>query len=154
MAMHYFESEQLLPTTLDEAWTFIASPRNLDKITPTAMNFRITDKHQPERMYAGQIINYTVSPLWGVRVRWTTEITHLKEKEYFVDEQRFGPFRFWQHQHLLKETPAGIEMQDRIHYKIPGGIAGDILNNFLIREKISEIFEYRRKMLKDIFCGC
>ena len=91
MAFYQFHKQQKIRTTIDEIWNFISSPANLKEITPYYMGFDITTKNLPDKMYAGMVISYEVSPLLGIKTTWVTEITHIIEKKYFVDEQRVGP---------------------------------------------------------------
>ena len=142
---------QNLPIRLDQAWDFFSSPANLAKITPSHMGFNIISKHHGEKMYPGQIIEYTVSPLLGIPMYWMTEITHVQEGKYFVDEQRFGPYALWHHKHFIKEIPGGVEMEDIIDYKVPMGILGQLVHPFLVKPKLDEIFNYRRKKLIELF---
>ena len=114
------------------------------------MNFNITDCDY-KKIYPGQIIQYTVTPLLNIPLKWVTEITHVVDKKYFVDEQRFGPYSLWHHKHFIKEVNGGIEMEDIIHYKIPLGLIGYIMNYLIIKNKLGHIFEYRRKKLNEIF---
>lgn len=102
-------------------------------------------------MFPGQIIQYIVSPLAGIKTGWITEITHVKEPEYFVDEQRFGPYSLWHHKHFLKEIPGGVEMEDVVDYKLPFGFIGRMVHPLLVKPRLEEIFEYRRKKLIEIF---
>ena len=143
-------TKQNLPITIDEGWNFLSDPRNLSIITPNYMNFKITDcDFKP--VYQGQIIQYTVKPILKIPLKWVTEITHVVDKKYFVDEQRFGPYSLWHHKHFIKEIEKGIEMEDVIHYKIPGGIFGEFLNTLFIKKQLSEIFNYRKSKLTEIF---
>ena len=141
---------QVLPTSLDEAWRFFSSPANLQAITPSFMKFKITNSYGKE-MYAGQLIEYRVRPLLGIPLYWMTEITHVKEKEYFVDEQRFGPYKFWHHQHHFKEVVNGVEMTDLLHYKIPYYFLGDVANRLLVQKKVAQIFDFREKKIKEMY---
>src|SRR5690606_35147038 len=102
-------------------------------------------------MYAGQIIEYKVRPLLGIQLSWVTEITHIVEGSYFVDEQRFGPYSFWHHQHFIKPVTGGVEMTDIVHYKIPLGIIGRIMNSLFIKKQLNDIFLYRRSRLDELF---
>ena len=102
-------------------------------------------------MFAGQIIQYIVTPILGIKTNWVTEITHVVDKQYFVDEQRFGPYALWHHKHFLKEIPGGVEMEDIVDYKIPFGALGRLMNPILVQPKLNEIFEFRRKRLIEIF---
>ena len=100
---------QQLPISLEEAWIFFSNPANLKEITPADMGFQIVSKYHGTDMYAGQVIEYKVRPLFRIPIYWMTEITHVEDKKYFVDEQRFGPYSLWHHQHHFKEIEGGIE---------------------------------------------
>ena len=102
-------------------------------------------------MFGGQIIEYIVTPLFGIKTKWITEITHIREGEYFVDEQRFGPYSLWHHKHFFKEIEGGIEMEDLLHYKLPFGILGQMVHPILVKPKLDEIFEYRKNKLVEMF---
>ena len=151
MKVYSFRTVQYLPISLDEAWDFFSSPANLEKITPAKMQFEILGDYQGEKMYAGQIINYFVRPILNIPMRWTTEITHVKNGEYFIDEQRFGPYALWHHKHFFKEIPGGVEMTDFLHYAIPYGIFGRIANSVMVAGQLKEIFGYRFKVLEERF---
>jgi len=150
MKIYRFKKSQLLPITINEAWDFLSDPNNLKKITPDYMGFNILEK-EDTKMYAGQIIQYIVTPILGIPTKWVTEITHVKDKSYFVDEQRFGPYSLWHHKHFIKEVDGGIEMLDIIDYKIPLGFIGRLANPILIKPKLNEIFNYRKKKLVELF---
>ena len=141
---------QKLPISLDEAWDFLSSPNNLKLITPESMNFKIIDWDK-KKAYPGQIIQYTVSPVLGIKIKWVTEITQVIRNSYFIDEQRFGPYSFWHHKHFIKEIDNGILMDDVIHYKIPFGLIGRILNKIYVQNKLDKIFKYRENKLNEIF---
>ncbi len=149
--LHSLHKKQLIKSNITELWNFISDPANLATITPPEMNFKTLSNLNDKKMHPGQIIEYQVSPLLGLKMDWVTEITHVKTGEYFVDEQRFGPYSFWHHQHSIKETPRGIEMVDEIHYKIPMGAIGRLLNKLFIAKKLERIFEYRKKKLEELF---
>ena len=136
---------------MDEAWDFFSSPANLQKITPEKLGFKIVSKHHGEKMYAGQIIEYYVKPLFGIPLYWMTEITHVVDKKYFIDEQRFGPYSMWHHQHHFKETPEGIEMTDIVHYKLPFGILGEMAHSLFVKKQLKGIFDYRFKVVEDLW---
>ena len=141
---------QKLPISIDEAWDFLSSPNNLKLITPESMNFKIIDWDK-KKAYPGQIIQYTVSPVLGIKIKWVTEITQVIRNNYFIDEQRFGPYSFWHHKHFIKEIDNGILMDDVIHYKIPFGLIGRILNKIYVQNKLDKIFKYRENKLNEIF---
>ncbi len=115
------------------------------------MGFHIMSDLDSDKMYSGQIIAYKVSPVAGIKMNWVTEITHVKEKEYFVDEQRFGPYSLWHHKHFIKAIPGGVEMTDIVDYKIPFGFLGDIANALMVKKQLKEIFDYRFKKVEEIF---
>ena len=146
MKIFKLKYSQKLPISLNEAWDFLSSPNNLELITPKSMDFNITDWDE-KKAYPGQIIRYTVKPLLGIKINWVTEITHVQDKEYFVDEQRFGPYSFWHHKHFIKEIDNGVLMEDIIHYKIPLGPIGVLLNFLFINSKLKSIFKYRKQEL-------
>lgn len=142
---------QTLPTTIEKAWDFFSNPANLQAITPKNMGFSIVSKHHGAKVYAGQIIEYKVSPVWGIPLYWMTEITHVEHQKYFVDEQRFGPYNLWHHQHHFKEVQGGVEMTDIVHYKIPCWFLGDIANGLFIRKQLEGIFNFRVDAVAKIF---
>jgi ligand-binding SRPBCC domain-containing protein len=147
MKLHRLRFVQDLPIQIKEAWSFFSDPRNLSLITPPWLNLRITSE-VPEQIYAGLIITYRVKPLLGIPVNWVIEITHVSEPYYFVDEQRFGPYRFWHHQHIFRELKSGVEMQDIIHYGLPLGPLGNIINAFIVKKRLCEMFAFRRLALE------
>ncbi len=150
--IHTIKTTQLLKSDIDTVWNFMSSPENLALITPKYMGFTIlSDKADIKKMYPGQIIEYYVTPIMGIKMNWVTEITHVAHHQYFVDEQRLGPYAFWHHKHFLKEVPGGVEMTDLLHYKVPFGFIGKIINTLLIRNKIKNIFDYRYNKLEDLF---
>lgn len=140
--------QQDLPVRLEPAWSFFTRPENLQAITPDFMNFRILTDIQGREMYEGMMIHYTVSPLLGLSMRWTTEITHCKPMNYFIDEQRSGPFALWHHEHHFQEIPAGVRMTDRLTYGLGYGWLGELLDQFVIGSRIDAIFAYREEVLK------
>lgn len=148
MAFYQFYREQKINASLEEIWDFISSPKNLKLITPEYMGFDITSKNLPEKMYQGMIISYIVSPLFGIKTNWVTEITHLKELEFFVDEQRIGPYSLWHHQHHIEQIENGVLMKDIVTYQPPFGFLGAVANNLIIRKKLEEIFAFRKKAVE------
>lgn len=151
MAFYQLRYSQKIPASVAEVWDFIATPRNLKKITPAYMGFDILTPNIPERMYQGLIIAYTVRPVLGLPMTWVTEITHIKEGIYFVDEQRKGPYALWHHELWVEEIPGGTLMTDLVSYVPPMGFWGSMLHPLLIRPRLEEIFEYRQKSLQEIF---
>ena len=150
MKIFKLKYSQKLPISLNEAWDFLSSPNNLELITPKSMDFNITDWDR-KKAYPGQIIRYTVKPILGIKINWVTEITHVRAKEYFVDEQRFGPYTFWHHKHFIKEIEGGVIMEDVIHYKPPFVLIGVLLNFLFINSKLNSIFKHRELELIKTF---
>lgn len=149
--VYSLKTVQLLKTTIEEAWDFFSSPKNLKKITPEHLGFEIISQHHGEKMYAGQVIEYTVRPVLGIPLYWMTEITHVEDKKYFVDEQRFGPYVMWHHQHHFKEVAGGVEMTDIVHYKVPFWILGDIANTLFVNQQLKTIFDHRYQVVEELF---
>lgn len=143
--------KQNVPISIDKAWDFFSSPKNLAKITPEHMGFIITSNYNDEKMYPGMLITYKVSPLLGIQLDWCTEITHVQDHKYFVDEQRFGPYAMWHHQHHFKEIEGGVEMIDIVNYAIPYGFIGRIANSILVESEVKKIFEFRTKKIDEFF---
>lgn len=150
MSLHRVADVQCLPISVDEAWSFFSNPRNLAVITPPDMAFEILHEI-PDEMHPGLIIPYRVRPLFGIPLTWVTEITHVVDRRLFVDEQRFGPYRFWHHQHHFLEVPGGTEMRDIVHYDVGFGPLGDVVNALLVRDRVRGIFEFRRRVLDQRF---
>lgn len=149
MAFYQLHKTQKVNCSLDEIWDFISSPKNLKEITPDYMGFDITSKDTPEKMYPGLIITYKVSPLLGIKTDWMTEITQVRDKEFFIDEQRVGPYKLWHHQHFVEEIEGGVLMRDIVTYQPPFGFLGAIMNSLVIRKKLNEIFAYRFKAVEE-----
>ncbi len=150
--LHTLQTKQFLKADIHTLWDFMSSPKNLAKITPEYMGFHIlSNEADIAKMYAGQIIEYYVTPVAGIKMHWVTEITHVEHLHYFVDEQRFGPYKLWHHKHFLKEVEGGVEMIDIVHYKIPFGFLGKIANTLFIKKKLNEIFNHRFKTLEKMF---
>ena len=143
--------KQKLPIDLDHAWSFFTDPRNLDTLTPGDMGFEITTDLEQERIYPGMIITYKVSPLLGIKMNWTTEITHVADRSFFVDDQRAGPFSLWHHQHHFRSVEGGVEMTDIVHYRAPLGFLGRLAEHWIVNRRVNQIFDYRRKVLEEIF---
>ena len=150
MKIYTLHTLQKLPISIEKAWEFLSDPRNLKNITPDYMGFSIL-RGADRAMYPGQLIQYIVTPIAGIPTKWVTEITHVKEGSYFVDEQRFGPYALWHHKHFIKPIPGGIEMEDIVDYKIPFGLLGQWLHPVLVKPKLDEIFAYRKNKLEELF---
>jgi len=151
MAFYQLIKTQQVAATINEIWDFISSPSNLKKITPEHMGFVVTSNTGKEKMYPGMIITYKVSPLFGINLNWVTEITHVKDKEYFVDEQRIGPYSMWHHEHKIEPIEGGVLMTDIVTYQPPMGILGAIANSLFIKKQLQDIFDYRTMALEKQF---
>ena len=148
--MYVLMQYQTLDISLDEAWEFFSNPRNLNEITPPDMKFNILTELNG-KMYSGQIIEYKIGLLPGINQRWVTEIKNVKEKEYFIDEQRFGPYKFWYHEHKFEEDNGKVKMSDIVHYDLPFGFIGNIAHSLVVKRKLEQIFNYRKVKLKELF---
>ena len=151
MSHFQFNREQFIQTDLETIWDFASSPKNLKEITPDYMLFDITSKNLPEKMYPGMIISYKVSPLFNIKMNWVTEITHIKDYHFFVDEQRLGPYKMWHHQHHFEKKDNGILMTDIVTYIPPFGFLGNIANSLFIKKQLNNIFDYRYKIMDKKF---
>jgi ligand-binding SRPBCC domain-containing protein len=149
--VYSFKTLQKIPISLEEAWAYFSNPANLANITPDNMGFKTISKYHGDTMYAGQVIEYRVSPVLGIPLYWMTEITHVDDKKYFVDEQRYGPYSMWHHQHHFKVIEGGVEMTDIVHYKLPMWFLGDIANTLFVSKQLNGIFDYRFKKVEELF---
>jgi len=153
--INFLEQTQDLPISLEEAWDFFSTPRNLDEITPSDLGFKI--QHLPDEfMYQGQIITYRVMIFPGIWMPWVTEIKAVEAQKQFVDEQRFGPYSLWHHLHRFQKIEGGVRMLDRVHYavglgSIPLGPIGAIVNKLIVRPKLERIFKYRKEIIAKRF---
>ncbi len=150
-SVYSIKTVQKIPISLETAWDFFSKPDNLKEITPKNLGFNIVSKHHGTKMYAGQIIEYTVRPILGIPLYWMTEITHVADHQYFVDEQRFGPYSMWHHQHHFKSIEGGVEMTDIVHYKLPLWFLGDIANTIMVKAQLRGIFNHRYKAVDERF---
>lgn len=151
MGLYTFQRTQFLPADLPTVWRFISDPRNLSLITPPSMRLRIRKQDLPASIYPGMLIAYTVAPIWNVPLRWVTEITHVEQEKYFVDEQRMGPYALWHHEHFLQPLEGGVEMTDIVTYQPPFGPIGDLANKLFLHGRLEDIFSYRRRALESRF---
>ena len=149
--VYSFKTVQTIPVSLEKAWEFFSSPKNLKEITPDNLGFVILSKYHGDTMYPGQLIEYKVSPVLGIPLYWMTEITHVEDKKYFVDEQRYGPYSMWHHQHHFKTIEGGVEMTDIVQYKLPLFFLGDIANIILVKSQLRGIFNHRYKAVDEKF---
>jgi ligand-binding SRPBCC domain-containing protein len=149
--MHSIKMIQKIPAPVGEVWELFSQSANLLQLTPARMAIKIISAPDDRPIYPGQIIEYTIKPLWGVPVRWITEIREVEAEKFFMDKQLKGPYRLWEHQHFFKEIEGGVEMTDLVHYAIPFGLLGKMTNSILVKKKLQQIFEYRFQKVETIF---
>lgn len=151
LLMQTYNQKQYVPISLNRAWDFFSDPRNLKKITPTSLGFQILNDSLPERIYPGMIIKYKVRPLLNIPMTWVTEITQAQAPDFFIDNQKSGPYTFWHHQHFFREVEGGVEIIDIVNYKVPLGILGRMIEKLVVNHKVRHIFNYRSEVLKKEF---
>ena len=151
MSVYCLKKTQFIPISLDAAWDFFSHPKNLAVMTPEYLNLKFTNELYGDEMYPGQVMTYNVRPVLGIPMFWMTEITHVVPKKFFVDEQRFGPYAMWHHQHHFEEVEGGVLMSDLIHYKAPLGFLGDIAVSLFIKNQLEGIFVFRKKKVEELF---
>lgn len=151
MGIHVLTHTQIVPASLEKCWAFFSDPRNLSKITPPSLDFRVLSE-LPAKMYPGMMIQYRVRPLLGIPLTWLTEITHVEDLSHFVDEQRVGPYTLWHHEHWFRAIDRGrTEVRDCVHYIVPFGILGEIVRPFLVEPELEKIFRFREEAVTRIF---
>lgn len=148
--MYQLKRTQFVNADIKTCWDFFSSPKNLKVITPPYMGFEVKTE-VPEKMYEGLMIAYTVRPLLGIPMSWVTEIKTVKENQFFVDEQRQGPYTIWHHEHHFKEVEGGVEMTDIVSYVLPLGVLGKLMHPIMVKSKLEEIFAYRFQKVEEIF---
>ena len=151
MPVYTLEAKQKFPVSKEVLWEFISTPANLKLITPESMNFEIISENLTARVFKGMLIEYRVSPLFGIKLNCVTEIPEVREYEFFIDEQRRGPYKYWHHEHILEEIDSGVLMTDIVKYKPPFAFIGSIANSIIISSKLRGILEFRRKKLAELF---
>ena len=153
MPIYTLSRTQIVRMPLMQCWDFFSDPRNLEKITPSSLRFRIKTE-LPSQIYPGLMIQYTVSPLFGLPLNWLTEIVQVDQPRYFADEQRSGPYRLWHHEHFFRELSDGrVEVRDLVHYAPPFGPLGAIINAIIIRRQLAKIFDFRARKLEAMASG-
>ena len=150
MKLYRLERTQFLPVARETAWQFFSQPQNLPAITPDWLNFTLMEA-SAEKMAPGRVYAYRLTPFGGIRITWVSEITHVREPDFFVDEQRFGPYRFWHHRHTFKPRDDGTQMGDSVHYALGMGLIGHWVHRLVVAPRLAQIFDYRRETLKRIF---
>lgn len=151
MAVYSIKAVQKIPVSLTEVWDFFSDHANLQRISPAHMKLRVISKHHGSTVYPGQVIEYKIKPLLGISLYWMTEITHVEYQKLFVDEQRYGPFSLWHHQHHFAAIPGGVQMTDIIHYKNPLWMLGDLANTLFVKKQLEDIFRFRESKVEELF---
>jgi ligand-binding SRPBCC domain-containing protein len=136
---------------LAEVWDFFSRPENLDKLTPGSVSFEILSPVAGVEMYPGMIIQYRISPFLGIKMDWVTEITQIRDQEFFIDDQRVGPYALWHHQHHFRTVEGGTEMQDVLHYQVPFGPIGSLADWLFVGRQVEEIFRFREEAIRQFF---
>jgi ligand-binding SRPBCC domain-containing protein len=149
--MYVMKCEQKLPLSLAESWDFFSSPKNLKLLVPEDLGFETMPDSGQDSMYAGQIILHKIRPLWPISLVWVTEITHVKELAYFIDEQRFGPYKFWHHEHHFQSIAKGVLITDLVYYELPFGLLGKMVHALKVKLQLKDIFAYRQRALESLF---
>lgn len=149
--LYHLLREQILPVSRAEAWDFFSTPRNLDFLTPPDVGF-VTRHRLAEKMHEGQIIAYRIKLAPLLWVPWITEIRGVEDGRAFIDEQRFGPYKFWHHRHVFEDVPGGgVKVTDLVHYMMPMGLIGDLVNTIYARPRLEQIFDYRARVMAERF---
>lgn len=151
MKVYQLHREQLLPISIDKAWDFFSDASNLERITPPDMSFKILTRLSDEPVYSGMLINYIVKPLFGIPLKWTTEITDVNAPYKFVDKQIKGPYKLWEHTHTFERVGDGIKMTDNVQYALPFGILGRVAHTLIVKRKLRKIFDFRERTLANLF---
>ena len=150
--IHTLWQEQLLNTDVHTLWNFISHPHNLNQITPESLHFEILSQNLPEQIYTGLLLKYRIQiPLIGKQY-WVTEIKTVEPDHQFIDEQRLGPYKFWYHQHTLKQAGNQVLMQDHITYILPWfSVFPSLLNQLVIKNQLASIFNFRMQKFAELF---
>lgn len=154
MAVHTLQSKQIIPAPRDRVWDFFSNPRNLARITPPGMGFSMDESDLPGRLRPGLMITHRLTPLLGIPITWLSEITHIVENAFFIDEQRIGPYAVWHHEHEFLDLGDGrTEMVDRVTYVMPFGPLGELFHPWLVKPQLYRIFAFREKTVRELFPG-
>lgn len=149
--VHQLKREQQIACDIDTAWNFFSAPGNLSKITPPDMNFIVRSDVEGQEIFEGMIIDYYVSPLFGIKTKWQTEITQVNVKQSFTDFQKKGPYKLWNHFHEFIPNENGVLIKDTVDYELPLGPLGEIAHAVFVKDKLNHIFAYRFQVLEKMF---
>ena len=148
---HRLFREQQLNCDMATAWKFFSSANNLSEITPKDMNFIILTTMENDEIYEGMLIDYYVSPLFGIKMKWQTEIIKVDFQKSFIDFQKKGPYKLWHHHHEFIPNKNGVLMKDTVDYELPMGFLGEITHSVFVKKKLEYIFDYRYAVLEEMF---
>jgi len=148
---HRLYREQQLNCDIETAWHFFSSPKNLSKITPKDMGFTVLSDYKSEQIVEGMVIDYTVSPLLKVPLKWKTRITHVEINKSFTDFQENGPYKYWNHLHEFIPNKDGVLMKDTVDYELPFGFLGKMAHRLFVKKKLADIFDFRYGVLEKLF---
>ena len=148
---HRLYREQQLNCDIQTAWDFFSSPKNLSKITPKDMGFTVLSDYNSEQITEGMAIDYIVSPLLKVPLKWRTRITHVEPNISFTDFQEKGPYKYWNHFHEFIPNKDGVLMKDTVDYELPFGFLGKIAHRLFVKKKLAHIFDFRYSVLENLF---
>ncbi|MDV3508404.1 hypothetical protein CMU89_00965 [Elizabethkingia anophelis] len=150
MRYHLYR-EQQLNCNIEEVWDFFSSPLNLSKITPKDMKFKVLSDLKNTPIYEGMEIDYLVSPVLEIPLKWKTRITQVNYKKSFTDLQAKGPYRYWNHYHEFIENDKGVLMKDSVDYELPFGLLGKLAHSLFVHKRLKSIFEFRYNFLEGYF---
>lgn len=149
--IHQLKREQQLDCSIAEAWKFFSSANNLSKITPKEMKFEVLTKLEDDEIYKGMLIDYNVSPIFNIKMKWQTEIIDVDFQKSFIDFQKKGPYKLWHHRHEFFPNKDGVLMKDTVDYELPMGFLGEIAHQLFVEQKLKHIFDYRTEILDGMF---
>lgn len=148
---HRLYREQQLNCDIETAWDFFSSPKNLSTITPKDMGFTVLTDYNSEQITEGMVIDYIVSPLLKVPLKWRTRITHVEPNKSFTDFQEKGPYKYWKHFHEFIPNKDGVLMKDTVDYELSFGFLGKIAHLLFVKKKLAHIFDFRYSVLEKLF---
>ena len=149
--MYTFQHHQELCLSIEQCWEFFSNPANLKVLTPPSLRMDIEEKDNSPKIYPGMILSHTIRPFLNIPLQWISEITHILPFQYFIDEQLYGPYKFWHHEHRFRPSTKGVEVSDTIHYMMPYGYLGQAAHRLGIKQKIEEAFVFRKNTLEELF---
>tara|TARA_B100000029_G_scaffold122723_1_gene116329 strand:- start:349 stop:828 length:480 start_codon:yes stop_codon:yes gene_type:complete len=150
MKTYTIKFEQFIDLPINDVFNFFSKPENLSLITPPRLKFDILTP-SPIKMKEGQLIDYSLTIMYCIKLRWRTLITDYKKPYKFIDQQIKGPYSLWHHTHTFEEKDGGTLIHDNVTYAIPFGMIGKLIHAIYIKYDVHNIFKYRHKILNNIF---